>query len=225
MNKVIEESKGTVVIDLDVTAGVRPGYLGAVSVGTVFVENRYTDWKSYWPHKTLRNFWQLTEFVDPVRLRMEFLNSFRNAKKYKDNPLAPSTYPPSYLFASVMFSSPLAWFEVSELPKEFADDIKPLIKKWRANRVAIHRGDIIPIGDTPSGNSWTGFSSIAKDRQSGYAVIFRELNDQTSATINIPFLTTDKNVEILHGDGKAELKQGKLKVELTKPRSFIFLKF
>lgn len=225
MQKVIENSKGKVVIDLDVTAGVRPGYLGAVSVGTVFVENRYTDWKTYWPNKTLRNFWQLSEFIDPIRLRMEFLNNFRNIEKYKDDEQAPSTYPPSYLFASVMFSSPLAWFEVSELPEKFSQDVAPLVKIWKAHRVNIHQGDMIPIGNVPDGKSWTGFCSIAKDRASGYAVIFRELNDQTTASIDIPFIDTDKDIELLAGNGKATLKKGKLEVELTKPRSFIFLKF
>lgn len=225
MQKVIKESQGKVVIDLDVTAGIRPGYLGAVSVGTVFVENRYTDWGTYWPHKTLRNFWQLSEFIDPIRLRMEFLNNFRNIEKYKDSDQAPSTYPPSYLFASVMFSSPLAWFEVSELPEKFSQDVAPLVAIWKAHRVNIHHGDVISIGDIPDGKSWTGFCSIAKDRESGYAVIFRELNDQTTATINLPFIDTDKNIEVLSGDGKATLKSGKLQVELPRPRSYLFVKF
>ncbi len=225
MNKVIEESKGEVVIDLDVTAGVRPGYLGAISVGTVFVENRYTDWGSYWPNKTLRNFWQLSEFIDPIRLRMEFLNNFRNIEKYKGADQAPSTYPPAYLFASVMFSSPLAWFEVSELPEKFSQEVAPLVKVWKEHRVNIHQGDMIPIGDVPDGTSWTGFCSIAKDRKSGYAVVFRELNDQSTASIDLPFIDTDKEIEVLSGDGKASLKNGKLEVELAKPRSYLFVKF
>lgn len=228
MHKVIEESKGKVVIDLDVTAGVRPGYLGAVSVGTVFVENRYTDWGSYWPHKTLRNFWQLSEFIDPVRLRMEFLNNFRNAtksKKYKGSELAPATYPPSYLFASVMFSSPLAWFEVSELPEKFTSDVTPLIDIWKKHRTAIHQGDIIPIGQVPDGKSWTGLCSIAHDRKSGYAVIFREVNDQTEATFEIPLIKSIDDIEVLHGDGDVSFKDGKIHVSLAQPRSFIFVRF
>jgi hypothetical protein len=44
MHKVIEEFKGKVVIDLD------------VKVGSVFVENRYTDWGFDWLHKTRCHF-------------------------------------------------------------------------------------------------------------------------------------------------------------------------
>ena len=40
---VQDGSNGKVVFDLDITAGVRPGYFGAMGVGPLFVENRYTD--------------------------------------------------------------------------------------------------------------------------------------------------------------------------------------
>lgn len=227
MNKVIEATEGKVVIDLDVTAGIRPGYLGAVEVGTVFVENRYTDWQTYWPHKTLRNFWQLSEYVDPVRLRMEFLNNVRNAdkKRYKESELAPATYPPAYLFASVMFSSPLAWFEVSELPEDYHQQVGDLVKVWKEHRAAIHGGDIIPIGEAPDGSQWAGLCSISHDRKSGYAVIFREVNEQAVATFEIPLLSELKNVEILHGAGEAVVSDGQLKVKLDQPRSYLLVKF
>jgi len=226
MRKVIEATKGKVVIDLDVTAGVRPGYLGAVEVGTVFVENRYTDWGTYWPHKTLRNFWQLSEYVDPVRLRMEFLNNARNAehKKYKDNPLAPAAYPPGYLFASVMFSSPLAWFEVSQLPAGYVMEVMPLVQVWRQHREAIHGGDIIPIGNAPDGHQWSGFCSVAHDRKSAYAVIFRELNELPGHSFEIPLLSKPGKVEVLHGEGEAAIQDGKLQVSLKSPQSYLLVK-
>ena len=226
MNKVIADSNGKVIIDLDVTAGIRPGYLGAVSVGTVFVENRYTDFKNYWPHKTLRNFWDLSEFIDPVRLRMEFLNQFRNKKKYKKNPLAPATYSSDYLFASIMFSSPLAWFEVSELPEEFVSKAAPLIKVWKVHRSKVHGGHIIPIGKAPNGKNWTGFCSISKDRKSGYAVILKEINPQDKQLLDIPLLdkSTEK-VTKLYGKGSATIKDGKLSVNLPDDRSYIFVQF
>ena len=88
-NRVLSKSGGRVVIDLDVTAETRPGYFGAMSVGPIFVENRYTDFHSYWPHQTLRNLWELAQYVDPLRLRMEFLNNTRNTNLYADDRLLP----------------------------------------------------------------------------------------------------------------------------------------
>jgi len=225
LDRVIRESGGRIVVDLDVTAGVRPGYPGAVAAGTVFVENRYTDWRNYWPHQTLRNFWSLSEHADPVRLRMEFLNSARNANKYKGD-LAPAAYPPGYLFASVMFGSPLAWFEVSELPEEYARKVGAVVKVWRKHRAAIQTGHIIPIGSEPDGHQWTGFASIARDRRSGYVLALRETNDKDEWQVKVPLIANvDAVVERLAGQGEAELRSGQLTVRTPHPRNFTFARF
>lgn len=225
LNTLIRESNGEIVTDLDLTASVRPGYLGAIAAGPVFVENRYTDWKSYFPHRTLRNFWSLAEFVDPVRLRMEFLNNTRQDAKYNNHPLRPGVYPPAYLFASVMFGSPLAWFEVSEVPEDWAAEVTELVQTWRTHRENIHAGHIIPIGEEPDGSQWTGLASVAQDRRAAYLVVFRETNDTTSWKTQIPLMDTKAGrVEVLGGTGKADFKNGELHVALEQPRSFLFLK-
>lgn len=227
LRRVIEESKGKIVVDLDVTAGVRPGYLGAVTCGTVFVENRYTDWGSYVPHQTLRNFWSLSEFVDPVRLRMEFLNNTRNVEKNEGKgDLAPAAYPPGYLFATVMCGSPLAWFEVSELPEAYAEEVGALVRIWRDHRAALHGGHLIPIGAEPDGHQWTGFASVAKDRKSGYLLVLRETNGEDTWETAVPFLEGRAlTIEKLAGGGEVRAGNGTLAVTLPEPRSFVFLRF
>ena len=126
-DRVLAESQGKVTFDLDVTAEIRPGYFGAMRVGPLFVENRYTDWHSYWPHQTLRNLWKLAQYVDPLRLRIEFLNNSRNQANYPDDPLAPGRYSPAYLFAITMIANPLGWFEISNLPASYFEQIPPLV--------------------------------------------------------------------------------------------------
>ena len=180
------------MFDSDVTAGLRPGYFGSPDVGPVFVENRYTDWQTYWPHLTLRNLWQLAGHVDPLRLRMEFLNNQRNTKSYGDDPLAPARYSPDALFATVMFSNPLGWFEISNLPKEYFDKVPPLVASWKKEREAIFSGHVIPIGSAPDGYAWTGFASVAKDRESARVVVFRELNEDAEWSVKIPLLNPGK---------------------------------
>jgi alpha-galactosidase len=39
------------------------------------------------------------------------------------DPLAPARYRPDYLFATVMFASPLGWFEVQHLPDAYFDPV------------------------------------------------------------------------------------------------------
>ena len=70
---------------------------------------------------------------------MEFLNNVRNAEVYGDDPLAPGRYAPEYLFATVMFASPLAWFEVSNLPADYARRVAPLIEAWKRHRDRIFK--------------------------------------------------------------------------------------
>lgn len=223
--KVLDASDGELVFDPDATAGIRPTYFGSPQVGPVFVENRYTDWGNYWPHHTLRNLWGLACYIDPVRLRMEFLNNTRNTGKYGDDPLAPARYAPDTLFATVMFSSPLAWFEVSSLPESYFEQAAPLIHTWKKEREAIFSGDIIPIGNRPDGRVWTGFASVAKDRESARIAVFRELNDNHMWTTSIPLLQAhEAEVTLLGGHGQAQFEDGELQVEIEDKLQYLFLK-
>ena len=223
---VLDGSKGRVTFDLDVTAESRPGYFGLMRVGPIFVENRYTDWRRYWPHQTLRNLWKLAHHNDPVRLRMEFLNHARNQEKYAGDPLAPAVYRPDYLFATVMFSSPLGWFETSLLPETYFAEAAPLIAVWKAHREAIFSGVIYPIGDAPDGVAWTGFVSVAADGKSAYLLLFRELNDDTDWQIRLPFLPEvilPLRAVRLGGDGSAMVSSGGvLTASIPSPQRFLF---
>ncbi len=223
---VLNRTEGRVVFDLDVTAEVRPGYFGMMQVGPLFVENRYTDWRKYWPHQTLRNLWQLAHYIDPLRLRMEFLNHARNGEKYLNDPLAPSAYRPDYLFATVMFASPLGWFEVCHLPETYFAEAAPLIAVWRQHREALVSGTIYPIGEAPDGVAWTGFASVAPDSRSAYLLIFREASPSAEWQISLPFLPNVEQPttgETLGGDGNATLLPGqKLDVTIPESRRFLF---
>ncbi len=221
-DRVLNESDGNIVFDLDVTAEVRPAYFGMINVGPLFVENRYTDWRRYWPHQTLRCLWKLAPHVDPVRLRLEFLNHARNPEQYEGDPLAPSAYRSDYLFATVMFASPLGWFEVANLPESYFTDAAPLIAIWKAHREAIFSGTILPIGDAPDGVAWTGFASVASDKKSAYLLVFREASPTAKWQIDLPFLPGRTEVSTLAGDGSATLLQGQ-RLEVTIPESHRFL--
>lgn len=186
--RVEAESRGEVVFDLDITAGIRPGYWGAPSVGPLFVENRYTDWHNYWPHQTLRNLWSLSSWVDPRRLRMEFLNVRRNEELYRDDPLAPSAYQGDTLFATVMAANPLGWFEVSRLPGDFIEKAAPLIALWKEHRDALYSGTILPIGRRPDGWHPTGFLFLPEPDQGvpAYLLVFRGLYEKERFNLDIP---------------------------------------
>ena len=222
--KVVEISNGRVTLDLDITAERRFGYFGAIAAGPLFVQNRYTDWANYWPHQTLRVIWKLAHWIPPHRLRMEFLNNFRNAGKYPESPLAPAHWKPDALFAITLFCAPLGWFEVQHLPEEYLAAVTPLTSTWKEHRAAIHAGTILPIGEAPDGAAWTGFVSLGAD--TNYALVFRELNPRSEWSYRIPTAgEKSANCELLGGQGSARLEDGVLFVEIEEPLGFVWVKF
>ncbi len=180
---VLAETGNEAVFNLDVTAGRRGGYHFFNEYGNIFLENRYTDWRNYYPYWTLRNLWQLSRYVPAEKLQVEFLNKWRNAGEYADDPFAPSSYSFGYIFATAMAGQPLAWMEASNLPEE-AFRLSSVIKSYKAVMNDFHNGTILPIGEEPSGKSWTGFQSISSGEKTGFMLVFREKNEYDSARLD-----------------------------------------
>ena len=172
-DKVLAETDNKVMFNLDATASRRGGYHMFNEYGNIFLENRYTDWQNYYPYWTLRNLWMLSKYVPAEKLQIEFLNKWRNTEKYGDDPFAPHRYSFEYLFATTMAGQPLAWFEASNLPEE-AFGIRDLMEKYKKVQYDFHQGTILPIGEEPSGRSWTGFQSLCHSKN-GYLLIYLSL--------------------------------------------------
>ena len=228
VDTLLTRSEGDIVIDLDVTAEIRPGYFGMMDAGTIFVENRYPTRHRYWPHHTLRNLWALSEVVDPVRLRMELANPDAGAALYADDPLAPSRYRMDTLFASVMLSSPLGWFENSELSPARVTELAPIVKTWKLHRAALHTGWTFPVGAKPDGVAWTGFVTCAADKGSVYILLFRELNKEASYTLDLaPYLPEGAKLGVptlLGGRATTHLDGKSLRVTIPAPLDFVWLR-
>ena len=230
MSALMSGSDGRITVDLDVTAGIRPGYFGFVDIGPVFVENRYArpgDSRLWWPHLALRNLWRLSHVVDPVRLRMEVLNPERNQHLYGDDPLAPCRYPADALFACVMAGSPLGWFEIQHLGAKTVAAWRPLIETWKRERAAWYGGDIRPVGLCPDGLSWTGFVSEARDGKGGYVLLFRGLSDNGTFSLELEKelpVSAVAACEVLAGRGRATCAKGVLTVEIPERLDFLWVR-
>lgn len=226
-NQVLSETENQAVFNLDATAGRRGGYHLFNEYGNIFLENRYTDWQNYYPYWTLRNLWQLSKYVPPEQLQIEFLNKWRNADKYGSDPFAPSNYTFEYLFAITMAAQPLAWFEGTGLPKE-ALQLGESVAKYKKVQHDFHQGTILPIGEEPSGKSWTGFQSIHKDR--GYLIVFRE-NTPDGTGILETWLPEKVKIQLkpLLGNGKPMIqttgRKGALKVALPAINDFVMYSY
>ncbi|RPD93376.1 alpha-galactosidase [Aureibaculum marinum] len=222
-SKVKLETNGKAVFNLDVTAGRRIGYHYFGEYGNIFLENRYTDWSNYYPYRTLRNLWLLASYVPSQQLQIEFLNVNRNKKKYPMEDMAsPEKVGLNYAFAATMMAQPLAWMEVSQL-KEIPLNFIEIVEKYKTVAKDLHAGTIIPIGQEPDGNSWTGFLSLGSGNEH-YLLVFRENNQNKSYELNLPF--SINKTEIILGDSIKIKKQNthNLKLTLETPWSFSLLK-
>lgn len=200
---VLANTNHEVIFNLDATAGRRGGYHYMNEYGNIFLENRYTDWGNYYPYRTLRNLWMLSRYVPAEKLQVEFLNKWRNAGQYAaDDRFAPIRYSFDYLFALTMAAQPLAWMEASNLPEE-AYTTAPLLKTYQKYQLKFHQGIILPIGEEPSGCSWTGFQSIVSDTE-GYIIVYREDNGRRQGTLQT-WLPVGEQVNLtpVLGSGKA----------------------
>lgn len=226
-DKVHHESGGAVVFNLDVTAMRRFGYHYFAEYGNLFLENRYTDWGNYYPHWTLRNLWQLAHYVPAQRMQIEFLNIWRNADRYPaDDPLAPGNLSMDYCFAIAMFAQPLAWFECANLPERAYAQLAPLVAIYRRHVGEIHAGQVFPIGEEPSGWSWTGLESVG--REGGYALVLREGAGADHAVIPLQGGgARGLDLELIAGDGAAEPGDdaGAIRFHLAKPFSFALFRY
>jgi alpha-galactosidase len=224
-DRVLQASDGEIVFDLDVTADIRPGYFSVPEMGPIFVENRYTDSHSYWPHATLRNLWKLSQYVDPLRLRIELLNNERNTNLYSNDLLAPNRYRPDTLFAMTMVANPLGWFEVSGLSEDYVSALTPLVILWKRERANLQGGTVIPIGQQPDGMAWTGFASISSKNSGGYLLLFRELNNDPEFNMDVADLFHQKlSATILAGRGAVEMNDHHVKVRIPEKLDFLWIR-
>lgn len=184
MRKVVQQSSAKVYFNLDVTNEIRLGYFGRTQYGGIFLENRYTDFRSYYPHLTLRNLWLLSAYVPAQKLQIEFLNVDRNQHVYENDPLAPASCGVAYAFAAAMAANPLAWMELTGLSESNSAILQEMVQQYNELKEKWQQGFIYPIGEEPTGVSWTGFQSIVNENE-GYILVFRELAAAAESVIRL----------------------------------------
>lgn len=206
-------SNGRIVVNMDITAGRRMGYLLHRELGDLFVENRYTDWKNYYPHATLHNLWQLAHYIPASRMLFEVLNLRRNAQLYHSC-LAPAAYDIDYAFASVMAARPLIWMEMSSLCEEDSSRLASIISVYKSVRDDFV--DVEPIGECPTGFSLTGFRIHGKKQN--YLILLRENTDCD----RLPQTGAEKPLLLKEILAANDPDAGMDPPALTRPRSYLF---
>ena len=129
---------------------------------------------------------------------------------------------------SAFAGQPLAWMEASNLPEE-AFATGDLIRAYREISPEFHSGIILPIGEEPSGRSWTGFQSIISPKE-GYLLIYREDNPANKAIIRT-WLPEGRRVRLVPVVSRGAKKTRKVKaggfidISLKDTNSYIIFKY
>ncbi|MBN1257542.1 MAG: hypothetical protein JXA52_07535 [Planctomycetes bacterium] len=207
-------SQGKICINFDITGGKssRLGYFyGSEFTGNLFVENRYICDTTYFTFRTLRNLWQLSRYLPTYRLHMEFTNTkMKNERYAEDDPLVPMRFGTEFSCAVALFSNPLCWMEVANLEGSDRQKLSKLLHAYRPHQEAILCGRVYPLGEEPSGRSWTGFQSVTGFGE-GYLIIFRELTARPLGEFILHGVTPGATLKIEKIAGASRFK--KLKVD------------
>lgn len=220
--RIYTETNAAASVNYDITASKRGGFLLHREFGTLFVENRYTDWHNYFPHFTLKTIWSLCKYVPPRRMQLELLNPDRNRGNYDGDILAPANYSMDYLYAVTAFANPLIWMEMQNLSPEKQAALKAAIELFKPYDKIFFDSDITPLGEMPDGLSHTGL--LARHGDEAYALLFRELSPEDSHTFEVGEL---ENARLLFGGGEnasVSVDNGRLYVKYTAKPSFMLVK-
>lgn len=227
MQEVLQKSEGKVLFQQDITAEQRLGYFANRQYGMLYVENRYTDFRSYYPHRTLRNIWMLSQYIPTQRLLFELLNPRRCIGNYQNDPFAPNEYSADYLFAVTMTAQPLFFMELSGLSEADIQSLQKIIAVYRAHRDAMWHCDVKPIGSEPDGTSLTGFLLTDTENSSeGFLLAFRENTAQDTVVFDdmprgmrLRILCSNSNVRRL------PTESGRLALRFDAERSYVLMRW
>ncbi len=188
-----ERSQGDIIFNFDTTNGIRPGYFMFLEYGNIFLENRYVYGAGlgYHPEDTLRSLWQLGQYMRLQSLQIEIpSHDDINQDFYAERGnIQPYHYPAEYWAAIALFANPLLWLAPSRISQKLMHQYRTIIDIHLQYRDAIFAGDIFPIGQEPNGSALTGFISHNPTADSGFILLFREMNGQKSLHCDIPQLS------------------------------------
>ena len=93
---------------------------------------------------------------------------------------------------------------------------------WREHRLALSCADVAPIGERPSGRSFTGFSAFSDKGK--YLLLFREVTECDTGVFTVPAKESECEILATNTDASVSVKNGSVAVTLAAPRSYVFLK-
>jgi hypothetical protein len=172
----------------------RYGYYWAREYGPAWLANRKPTLPVsvvYKPAILLRDIWQLSRYVplNKVQIPVQNINlvdpAISDARRYNQ----------LYCVAIGLAGIPCFFQTTRFYSTDEHANIRALLTLWKRHREALFESCIFPVGDTPTGRSWSGFQ-FRYNGSEGYLLLFREVdNDQATHSIVMRYLA-NKDLEI-----------------------------
>lgn len=168
-------------VNWDVTENpARIGYFFGREYGNIYLENRKPmnpPHVVYHPHLVLRDAWQVAKYTNLNKFQISVQNIDRVNKQVSDAHL--HNHP--YSVAIALMGSPIFFQETQYYSKEARDQIRPLLKAYKDHRGEMYKGYVFPIGEKPDNASWPAFQNYKPETNSGYLMVFREIDNEEAA--------------------------------------------
>jgi hypothetical protein len=219
------------IISWDTTENAaRYGYYWAREYGNVHFMNRKPVKPIsvvYVPWLALRDFWQLAKYQNLNKWQLVIQNPEVIDREHSD----AWRHSVSYCIATAFMGVP----EFMAVPRYYSEaarnEIRPLMALYKEHQRELFDSFVFPIGDEPSGASWTGFQAWHPDKRRGYLTLFRErLNGNKTAEIALKFvppgttltLTNLRNNEVHQATAD---EGGRILFHLNQSGDFMFVKY
>ena len=127
----------------------------------------------YVPYVTLRHHWMMAKYYNLNALQCHWANPARTNPQFSDAP----RHSQSYAAMTAFVGSPSCYMLTQYLTPAEREELKETIGLYKQHRAAIYQSFVLPIGEEPSNDSWTGFQMHRPEEPRGHLLIFRELHN------------------------------------------------
>ena len=231
--EVIKHTGYSAVVNWDVTEKPpRMGFYFGRDCGNLYLTNRKAftvrSEVRYEPWQVLRDGWELARYMNLSKVQLTYQNKDLTPAGAPTDALK-STH--GYDLAITLMSSPIFFTETQLLSPAAREELRPILKAYKAERGKMYQGYVLPIGSKPDNESWTGLQNHNPDTGEGYLTVFRELNNKApAAKIALHFLKPGTKLtltDILTGrTSQASLdEKGQAEFKIDKAPGFLFLKY
>lgn len=213
----------------DVTENApRYGYFWAREYGGVWLANRKPAVPAnavYKPGVLLRDIWQLARYVNLNKVQIAIQNLSLVSPTLSD----ARRYNQPYCVAIGLAGIPLFFGTTRAYPPPERAAIKDLLAAWKRHNTDLFASVVFPIGDVPSGHSWTGFQFRHGD-QDGYLLVFREPDSPEAAQVLGLRLVANRRLRVEDlRTGQVSAAEtdgaGRISLRIARPPDFLFLHY